>query len=151
MMGTALSDAERSDWDDEGCERLPSLEGLQVLVVDDADEAREAIRAVLGESGASVIAVASAQEALSALSRRTPDVLVSDIAMPGMDGHQLIRQVRALTPERGGGTPAAALTAYASTADRTRALLAGYQLYLSKPFEPVELVQLVATLAGRTG
>ncbi len=77
-------------------------------------------------------------------------VLVFDIGMPGEDGYWLIRRVRALPAERGGGTPAVALTAYARTEDRVRALTAGYQVHLAKPVEPAELIAAVASLAGRT-
>jgi CheY-like chemotaxis protein len=126
------------------------LDGVRVLVVDDDDDAREAIVTVLGECGADVIPAASGAEALAAMKRTTVHVLVSDIAMPGMDGHRLIRRVRDLEPARGGSVPAVALTAYAAPPDRTRALLAGYQVYLPKPFDPPELVTLVAKLAGLT-
>jgi CheY-like chemotaxis protein len=148
MMSVPLSEPEHI-WEEQGDDPLPSLEGIRVLVVDDDDEAREAITAVLEESGAGVVSVASAPEALQSLEHAQPDVLLSDISMPGMDGHTLIRQVRSLGGARGGGTPAVALTAFASSTDRTRALLAGFQLYLAKPFEPAELVTLIASLAGR--
>ena len=85
--------------------------------------------------------------ALAALSSDAPDVVVSDIAMPGMDGHALMRKIRGLGAPRG-SVPAIALTAYASPADRTQALLAGYQVFLPKPFDPTQLVTLVARLAG---
>ena len=130
--------------------RLPLLEGVRVLVVDDDAHAREAVAAVLESCGAEVITAAGAAGALESLRDARPDVIVSDIAMPAMDGHQLIRCIRTLDAERGGRTPAAALTAYATPADRTRALLAGFQVYLAKPFDPPELVTLVAHLAGRT-
>ena len=134
----------------EALERLPLLAGVQVLVVDDDEDAREAITAVLESCGAEVIGVPNAAAALDALKHARPGVIVSDIAMPGVDGHQLMRYVRKLDAERGGKTPAAALTAYATPADRTRALLAGFQVYLAKPFDPPELVALVADLAGRS-
>lgn len=150
MMNLQTLEPQRVDSEDTP-ERVAALEGVSVLVVDDEEEARDAIAAVLEESGAVVTALGSASAAIQVIERLKPDVLVSDIAMPSMDGHALIRRVRALDAARGGGTPAAALTAYASRGDRTRALLAGYQVYLAKPFEPAELVALVATLAGRTG
>jgi CheY-like chemotaxis protein len=127
----------------------PSLDGLRVLVVEDNIEARAAITAVLEAFGALVIPVASAAAALAKLSHTLPDVMVSDIAMPDMDGHRFIRRVRDLDPARGGSTPAAALTAFATSADRTRALCAGFQAYLAKPFDPDELVTRVAHLARR--
>jgi CheY-like chemotaxis protein len=103
---------------------------------------------VLEECGADVVPVASAAAALEALQHSRPDVLVSDIAMPGMDGHELMRHVRRLGDACGGNVPALALTGYASQRDRTRALLDGFQVYLAKPFDPDELVALVADLAG---
>ena len=129
--------------------RVPLLDGVHVLVVDDDEDAREAVAAVLESCGAEVVAAAGAAGALESLQRARPDVIVSDISMPAMDGHQLIHCIRTLDAERGGKTPAAALTAYATSADRTRALLAGFQVYLAKPFDPSELVTLVAHLAGR--
>ncbi|HEU5323713.1 MAG TPA: response regulator, partial [Methylomirabilota bacterium] len=128
---------------------LPSLEGLHVLVVDDEADARELIRLILEGRGALVTAVASTQAALAALARARADVLVSDIGLPGDDGYALIRQVRALPPDAGGATPAVALTAYARTEDRTRALLAGFETHVAKPVEPAELVMVVARLAPR--
>jgi CheY-like chemotaxis protein len=84
------------------------------------------------------------------LERWLPDLLISDIGMPEEDGYALLQKVRALPPERGGQLPAVALTAYATDADRDRALAAGYQLHLVKPVELKELAEAVASLAGRT-
>ncbi len=106
---------------------------------------------VIERSGAEVVACASAGEALEALSRWKPDVLMSDIGMPGEDGYALIRKVRALSAESGGRVPAAALTAYAREEDRQRVLEAGFQMHVAKPVEPAELITMVASLAGRTG
>jgi CheY-like chemotaxis protein len=128
---------------------LPVLSGVRVLVVDDDGDARELLRTVLEASAAVVMAAGSAAEALESLERGRPDVLVSDIAMPGDDGYALIRKVRALPPEYGGRVPAVAVTAHARTEDRTRAILAGFQLHVSKPVEPAELVAVVASLVGR--
>jgi two-component system CheB/CheR fusion protein len=125
----------------------PALEGIRVLVVDDEADARELMRAVLVEAGASVTVAATARAALEALDGGAFDVLVSDIAMPGQDGYDLIRMVRALDPERGGRTPALALTAYARVEDRAGAIAAGYQEHAAKPIEPAELAAVVATLA----
>lgn len=80
-----------------------------------------------------------------------PDVLVSDIEMPNQDGYSLIRRIRALEPDRGGRTPAVALSAYSRPEDRIRSLVAGFNLHVSKPVEPTELVTVVASLAGRLG
>ncbi|HZM53024.1 MAG TPA: response regulator, partial [Vicinamibacteria bacterium] len=128
----------------------PSLEGVSVLVVDDDTDARHLITTLLEERGARVRAVGSADEALAALASDQPDVLVSDIEMPGQDGYSLMRTIRALPPERGGRVPAAALTAYARTEDRMQALLAGFHLHMPKPVQPAELAAVVASLAGRT-
>jgi CheY-like chemotaxis protein len=104
---------------------------------------------VLEGHGAEVISVGSAVEALTEMERQVPNVLVSDIGMPGMDGFALISKIRQLPAERGGRIPAAALTAYARVEDRTRLLSAGYQLHIPKPVEPSELTAIVASLAKR--
>jgi CheY-like chemotaxis protein len=93
--------------------------------------------------------VGSAREALDFLETERVDVLVSDIEMPGTDGYQLIKELRLRPAQQGGSVPAAALTAYARTEDRLRALRAGFQLHLAKPVQPSELVTVVASLAGR--
>ncbi len=129
----------------------PVLEGVRVLVVEDEQDAREVLTIALRQCGAEVMSAGSAAEALEILrGERTPDVLVSDIEMPGEDGYALIRKVRALEEERGGRVPAAALTAYARSEDRMRALSAGFQVHIPKPVEPAELVAVVASLSGRT-
>ena len=122
------------------------LAGLRVLVVDDEYDTRQVISTVISQFGGEVIACASACEALEALQRFRPDILMSDIGMPGEDGYALIRQVRALPLDCGGATPAAALTAYARDEDRRRALSAGYQLHIAKPFSPQDLVTAVSSL-----
>jgi len=127
----------------------PDLEGLRVLVAEDDEDARGLIGKVLEIQGATVAAVSSAREALDLLLEGRFDVLLSDIEMPGMDGYQLIRELRLRKPEQGGRVPAAALTAYARTEDRMRALRAGFQLHLAKPVQPSELVTVVASLAAR--
>jgi signal transduction histidine kinase len=126
-----------------------SLQGLQVLVVDDEDDARELISFILQQHGALVIEVASVAQAWSALEVEMPHILISDLGMPQEDGYSLIRRIRALPVEKGGRMPAIALSAYAKEEDRRRALLTGFQMYLSKPFDPVELVVMVASLSGR--
>jgi PAS domain S-box-containing protein len=130
------------------CE-LIDLTGVRVLLVDDEPDARELLRRVLARCRAKVLTAASAAEALEIVRRERPDVLVSDIGMPDMDGHRLVRAMRKLPPDAGGRTPAVALTAYARSEDRTRAILAGYQVHVAKPVEPYELVATVASLAGR--
>jgi CheY-like chemotaxis protein len=137
------------DSDRETLQLEAALDGLRILLVDDDADVRDAIAAVLAECGAKVVACGCGADALQALKREAPDVLVSDIAMPGMDGQSLMRRIRELGARRG-SVPAIALTGYASPADRTQALLAGYQVFLPKPFDPAELVTLVAKLAGPT-
>jgi len=126
---------------------LPSLSGVRVLVVDDDEDARDVLSAVLSNYGAEVITAVSAIQALDILAKQNLDVLVSDINMPGMDGYELIRRVRAMKPEHGGRIPAAALTAYARAEDRVQALQSGFQMHVPKPIEPAELEVVVATLA----
>ena len=124
---------------------LPSLEGVRVLVVDDEADARDYLVILLQTCKATVTAVSSSQAALDALSNSTFDVLISDIGMPNEDGYSLIRKVRS----QGITIPAAALTAYARTEDRTQAIASGFQTHLPKPIEPLELVTVVASLADR--
>ena len=125
----------------------PRLDGVRVLVVDDARDVREAVTDILAEDGAKVTAVGSAEEALAALQGERPDVLLSDLAMPGKGGNWLIGQVRALPPERGGVTPAAALTAFTGPEHRASVLRAGFQLHVEKPVGLDALIQAVAMLA----
>jgi CheY-like chemotaxis protein len=105
--------------------------------------------AVLGRCGAKVVAVASTAAALAALDRCRPDVLLSDLEMPGEDGYSLIRKVRQRSPEQGGDVPAAALTAYARTEDRLSSLRAGFHRHVPKPVQPDELAEIVASLAAQ--
>jgi CheY-like chemotaxis protein len=105
---------------------------------------------VLQERGAKVRMASSASEALAKFIEARPDVIVSDIGMPGEDGYSLIRKIRALPAERGGRTPALALTAYARGEDAQRAFAAGFQVHLAKPVEPAQLATVVANLGGRT-
>jgi CheY-like chemotaxis protein len=125
-----------------------SLDGVRVLVVDDDPDARDLIRRLLEDSAAMVTTTGSAAEALDVLDHFDPHVLVSDIGMPGRDGYDLIHEVRSRGRARGGTVPAIALTAFARSEDRTRALVAGYQMHVAKPVEPTELIASVASLAG---
>ena len=127
----------------------PRLYGVSVLVVDDETDARELVGEAFKAAGATVHLAASAREALSLLSSERPSILVSDIGMPHEDGYALMRQVRALPADHGGQIPALALTAYARNTDAERAFDAGYQRHVSKPVDPLRLVELVAGLAGR--
>jgi CheY-like chemotaxis protein len=125
------------------------LDGLRVLLADDDGEAIALARAILAGAGAEVRTCSAAREALEVLRAWRPDVLVSDIEMPGEDGYSFIRKVRALPPENGGRTPAVALTAYGRTQDRLRSLSAGYHMHVPKPVDPGELTAIVASVAGR--
>jgi len=126
-----------------------SLDGLRVLLVDDEAEAREILSTVITRTGAEVKTCKSAGEALSKLVEWKPDVILSDIAMPDEDGYSFINKVRSLPREKGGETPAAALTAYARDVDRRQALAAGYQMHIAKPIGAGQLVTMIARLAGR--
>jgi CheY-like chemotaxis protein len=125
------------------------LRGLKVLIVDDQEDARDLLKRVLEECAAEVMVATSVDEAMRLLIARKPDVLISDIGMPDADGFELIRRVRALGPEGGGKIPAIALTAFARSEDRTRALRAGFLVHVSKPVDPSELVATVASVADR--
>ena len=125
----------------------PRLDGVRVLVVDDAPFVRQVVTDILEHQGATVTAVGSADEALAALQGERPDVLLSDLMMPGKGGYWLIGQVRALPPEDGGATPAAALTAYSGPEHRASVLRAGFQYHVEKPVGIRELVGVVAILA----
>jgi CheY-like chemotaxis protein len=127
---------------------LADLTGLRVLVVDDDDDARELLTAVLADCGARVLEVSTAEEAIELVALERPDVLVSDIGLPGTTGYDLIRDVRALGPERGGQVPAIALTGYAAIEDSREALRAGYQVHVAKPIDPSLLTHAVANVAG---
>ena len=122
------------------------LRGLHVLVVDDDNDARQLVASVLEDCGCRITLARSAQEAMVKLTEEIPDLLLSDIGMPGEDGYDLIRKVRALPSAKGGDIPAAAITAFARPDDRRRMLNAGYSIHLPKPVEPAELVAVVSTL-----
>jgi CheY-like chemotaxis protein len=125
------------------------LDGLKILVVDDDPDALELAAAILEGAGAAVRRCLSASDALAAHQEWRPDVLVSDIEMPGEDGYSLIRRVRALGPTEGGQTPAIALTAYGRTQDRILSLAAGYSMHVPKPVDPGELTAIIASVAAR--
>jgi PAS domain S-box-containing protein len=121
------------------------LHGLSILVVEDDGDSRDLVAEVLRSRGALVSAAESAGEALAMLRAAKPDLIVSDIGLPGMDGYEFIERVRSLNAAEGGAVPAIALTAFARAEDRTRALLAGYQAHVAKPVEPAELLAHVAS------
>jgi signal transduction histidine kinase/CheY-like chemotaxis protein/CHASE3 domain sensor protein len=126
----------------------PRLDGLRLLVIDDEHDAREVVGEVLRERGAEVELAGSAAEAMDKFAVLRPDVVVSDIGMPGADGYTLIRRIRALSADDGGRTPAIALTAYSRAEDAQRAFVAGYQMHVAKPIEPAQLATVVANLGG---
>ena len=117
------------------------------MLVDDDEDTLRLIAAALGQGEAIVIAVTSAEAALEALKSTTPDVLISDIAMPSEDGYQLLAKVRALNLDNGRFLPAIAITAYARDEDRKQAFASGFQAYLAKPIELSELITVVAEAA----
>jgi CheY-like chemotaxis protein len=123
------------------------LENLAVLVVDDDADTRELLLEALEGCGARARGAASAAEAFDVVERDCPDILLSDIGMPGEDGYALIRRIRTLPPARGGAIPAAALTAYTRSEDRSLALDAGFQLHLAKPLDPSALIAAVVSLS----
>ncbi|MES1022460.1 ATP-binding protein [Gloeocapsa sp. BRSZ] len=129
----------------------PTLSGLKVLLVDDEADARDLLATVLQECQALVKTAASVAEAIAAIEQFQPDILVSDIGMPGEDGYSLIRRIRAMEAPNSARIPAVALTAYARVEDRTRALAAGFQMHIAKPVNPTELVAVIANLAGWKG
>ena len=126
------------------------LTGVKVVVVDDEADAIALVKRIMEGCGAVVKACTSAAECLACVSTFRPDVLISDIGMPDMDGYALIGKLRTLRAEDGGRTPAVALTAFARSEDRRQAMLAGFDMHVAKPVEPGELVAVVSRLARRT-
>jgi PAS domain S-box-containing protein len=135
----------------------PDLRGVTVLVVEDDDETCDLLKTLMILAGARAITAVSAVEALAVLAQKAvlaqnrPDIVICDIGLPVEDGYSLIRKIRSRSAAEGGRIPAVALTAFAQTEDRTRALRAGFQSHLAKPAEPTELLAVVAALVGRTG
>jgi CheY-like chemotaxis protein len=125
------------------------LQGLRVLLVEDDEDTRDVVRRLLETAGASVLAAGSAAEGMELFRSQRPDLLLVDIAMPGEDGLTFMRRLRGLGVEQGGQTPAAALTARAVLEDRLESLRAGFQAHMAKPVPPAELIEVMATLAGR--
>jgi PAS domain S-box-containing protein len=145
---TSADDSAPANAREEWAQPAPSLQDVSVLVVDDEEDTREAMAVGLGRHGARVATASSASEAMGALARERPQVLVADIGMPGEDGYALLQKVRALPAERGGATPAIALTGYANPQDRADALRAGFQMHVSKPVTAAELAAAVASLVA---
>ena len=125
-----------------------NLHGVHVLVVDDDTDTREFVVFLLKQAGANVISASSAGEALRELTQFKPDILLSDIGMPDMDGYMLMRQVRALPSEQGGQIPAIALSAYAGEMNQQQAIAAGFQRHLAKPVEPEELIRIITSFTA---
>lgn len=130
--------------------KQPALDGLYLLVVEDEADTRKLLQTILENSGAQVQTASSSAAAMAAIKEKVFDVLISDIGMPDEDGYSLISKVRALSKERGGMIPAAALIAYVSEKDRVRVLQSGFQIRLPKPISSRQLVAAVSNLAGRT-
>lgn len=129
-----------------GSEPTLNLQGVQVLIVDDDTDTRDFIGFLLEQAGARVVAATSAGEALAMLRHSQPDVLVSDIGMPDMDGYMLMQQLRKLAPEQGGRIPAIALTAYTGEFNQQQARSVGFQKHIAKPVEPETLIGAVRSL-----
>jgi CheY-like chemotaxis protein/two-component sensor histidine kinase len=127
------------------------LSGIDILLVEDQEDGRELFKAIVERAGASVTAVASVREALECFAKQLPDVLVSDIGLPDLDGFELIRLVRAFEPDRGGKVPAIAMTAHASDHDQSRVRSAGFQGYLAKPVDREALLLLIQEVAASRG
>jgi CheY-like chemotaxis protein len=127
------------------------LRGLKILAVEDERGVRLLLKRVLEDAGATVTVVVSPAEALAELERGAPDVLLSDIRMPGGDGYDLIRRVRALPAERGGRTPAIAVSASVGDEEIPKIFAAGFQKFVRKPFEVSELRDAIAAVTGRQG
>jgi PAS domain S-box-containing protein len=133
-------------------DQAPELDGLRVLAVDNDSDARDLIKTILSQYGAVVETAGSTSQALTFFERPEewqPELLISDIEMPEADGYQLIRKLREMESRRGRRAPAIALTAYARTEDRLRSLSAGFDMHVTKPVEPMELLTIVASLTGR--
>lgn len=127
----------------------PRLENTKVLVVEDEDDSRQLLVNVLKRAGADVLSAPSVDKALSILGAHQFDVILSDIGMPGKNGHEFIRAVRALPADQGGATPAIALTAYARTEDRIHAISSGFQMHIAKPADSLELLTMVESLVKK--
>ena len=132
----------------DGHARGTTLEGIHLLLVEDDPDQRHLLRCVLEQQGAGVRVAEDADAGLELLRAHPPHVLISDIGLPGMDGYEFLRRVRELPTEKGGRTPAVALTAFARAEDRQLALRAGFQTHVTKPAEASELINVVVNLAS---
>jgi CheY-like chemotaxis protein len=127
------------------------LAGIKVLLVDDADDTLDVLQEILQHSGAIIMSASNARTALALLEREQPDVIVSDIGMPDVDGFELMRRIRGRAVSAGGAIPAIALTAFTRKDDRNKAMQAGFNDYLAKPVEPGSLVAQIAQAVGQRG
>jgi CheY-like chemotaxis protein len=126
------------------------LEGVRILLVEDDDDIRDLVRMALESHGAVLTAVDGSRAAILAIGKQTPDIVISDISMPGEDGHALLRKVRGLPLSRGGRIPAIALTALDSREARMASNAAGFHYHLTKPVDADKLVDIVARLVRLT-
>ncbi|MFN6559312.1 MAG: PAS domain-containing protein [Nostoc sp. ChiSLP01] len=149
LIKTALADNQLNSDSSLDVSGVLSLADMQILMVDDDADTRDYISFLLEQAGAKVTLAASAHEALQLLKQSTPDILVSDVGMPDMDGYMLMRQVRNLPPERGGNIKAIALTAYAGEINQKLAIAAGFAKHIAKPVEPQELITAIVELVKR--
>ncbi len=131
--------------------RPVNLEGLQVLFVDDDLDVLQLVKLILTNAGAVVSTAGSGHQALELLATTHPDVIISDISMPGFDGYQFIEQVRQRSPEEGGATAAIALTAHTGKKDQAKALAAGFNLHLAKPMRALQLIGAICEVVEKTG
>jgi len=145
-----IAEAELTSEAGAGYSKVITLAGLRVLVVDDEADSREILTLMLNRFGAAVRTTASSQDAFNVVTEWRPDVLLSDLGMPGEDGYKLIARIRALPPGQGRDTPAAAVTAHVRAEDRRRAINAGYQIHIPKPVDPLTLVAAVASLCKKS-
>ena len=130
-------------------DRTDDIAGIKVLVLDDEKDSRDLVKRLLEDKKAVALAAANPIHALELVRSERPEIIISDIGMPGEDGYAFIGKVRSLPPEQGGDTPAIALTAYARAEDRVSAARAGFQQHLAKPVEPTELIAVIANLLRR--
>jgi CheY-like chemotaxis protein len=126
------------------------LQGVRILLVDDEPDGLDVVRQMLERAGAKVTPASSSAEAMELLAQHRPDLIISDIAMPGEDGYALVRRVRSLSAEAGGSTPAVALSAYSRDEDRQQALTAGFQAHVAKPVEPAGLLEALLPWVPQT-
>ena len=152
LLPVVAVDVRLADKSPEANQILPEVQALKdlaILIVDDDGSAREMIALTLRKFGAEVLCASSVEQALGFLEKGFPQLLISDIAMPGADGYELIRAMRKMELDHDRRIPAIALTAYASVQDRSRAMELGFHMHLAKPIEPMQLIRAVAALVPK--